>query len=284
MIKKIIIYSLILLTSACSTYYGRYQHKYDSTPARIPTSAELVDATPHAEIKSRGGNIDYTVRGKSYQVLATADNFEQTGIASYYGQKFHGHLTSNGEIYNMYSMSAAHKSLPLPSYVKVTNTDNNKSVIVRVNDRGPFHQNRIIDLSYSAAYKLGMLKTGTAPVKITAITQFVKQVSKHPTTSIDLPVINTTVTQTSATTKNNTDLTNKNNYFIQVFATQNNIKAKNTASALSALYQLPVTWLQNNGIFRVQIGPINGTEESSLLLTNLRKNGYPQAFLRKTTP
>lgn len=168
--------SLLLVStalSACiSSQYGRYQQKHDSIPTRLPSSHELEDAIPRAEPLSRGGNKNYQVRGKNYQVLTSAKGFEQTGTASWYGKKFHGHLTSNGEIYNMYGMSAAHKNLPLPTYVKVTNTANNKSVIVRVNDRGPFHQNRVIDLSYSAAFKLDMLKTGTAQVRIQAITEF----------------------------------------------------------------------------------------------------------------
>ena len=163
---------LLLLLNACSSQQGRYQQNNDSTPTRLPNAAELRDATPRKERPSRGGNRDYQVRGKHYQVLTSADNFSQSGIASWYGKKFHGHLTSNGEIYDMYAMSAAHKNLPLPTYAKVTNVKNNKSVIVRVNDRGPFHQDRIIDLSYSAAYKLDMLKTGTAEVKITAIRDF----------------------------------------------------------------------------------------------------------------
>jgi rare lipoprotein A len=172
-----ITYSLIMVLSicfisACSNGYGRYQQKHDSTPERLPNSSELHDATPRAETHSRGGNKHYQVRGKHYQVLKSAENFSATGIASWYGRKFHGHLTSNGEIYDMYAMSAAHKNLPLPTYLKVVNNDNGLSVIVRVNDRGPFHESRIIDLSYSAAYKLDMLKTGTANVTITAITDF----------------------------------------------------------------------------------------------------------------
>ena len=138
--------SLAIVLSACAPT-SRYQQSKDSVPSRIPTTAELKEPTPRAETKSRGGNKNYTVRGKSYQVLNTAKNFKESGIASFYGNKFHGHLTSNGEIYNMYSMSAAHKNLPLPSYVKVKNIENNRSVIVRVNDRGPFHPGRIIDLS-----------------------------------------------------------------------------------------------------------------------------------------
>lgn len=164
------VFVILVTISACSTHQGRYKQKHDSTPTRLPSQSELHDAIPRIEAPSRGGNKHYTVLGKNYKVLKHAKNFTQTGTASWYGKKFHGHLTSNGEIYDMYSMSAAHKNLPLPTYAKITNLSNQKTVIVRVNDRGPFHQDRIIDLSYSAAYKLDMLKTGTAKVQVEAIT------------------------------------------------------------------------------------------------------------------
>ncbi|MEW6983343.1 septal ring lytic transglycosylase RlpA family protein [Colwelliaceae bacterium 6471] len=258
--------SLSLLVS-CSSQNGRYQQKHDSTPVRLPSGSELLDAIPRPESYSRGGNKDYQVRGKGYQVLKSANGFSQTGTASWYGKKFHGHLTSNGEIYNMYSMSAAHKNLPLPTYVKVTNLENNKSVIVRVNDRGPFHQDRIIDLSYSAAYKLDMLKTGTAHVSLTAITDFsVKPMIKAPH-------------QTAVTKSEPSDNLTAN--FIQVFATRSIDVAKNTANALSSLYQHNVIWPQQDGIFRVQIGPINEPDKLEDILLSLKQTGYPNAYRRK---
>lgn len=170
LVRNLAIFIILVTISACATQQGRYKQKHDSTPTRLPAQSELHDAIPRVENPSRGGNKHYTVRGKDYKVLKHAKNFRQTGTASWYGKKFHGHLTSNGEIYDMYSMSAAHKNLPLPTYAKITNLSNQKTVIVRVNDRGPFHQDRIIDLSYSAAYKLDMLKTGTAKVHVEAIT------------------------------------------------------------------------------------------------------------------
>ena len=109
------------------------------------------------------------VHGKRYYVLDSAQGFKERGIASWYGNKFHGNQTSNGEIYDMYAMTAAHKRLPLPTYVKVTNLNNQRSITVRVNDRGPFHEGRVIDLSWAAAKKLGIDKTGTAPVEVVAI-------------------------------------------------------------------------------------------------------------------
>tara|TARA_R110002110_G_scaffold40864_3_gene130330 strand:- start:1090 stop:1809 length:720 start_codon:yes stop_codon:yes gene_type:complete len=129
--------------------------------------SHVEDAIPTGEAKSRGGNRSpYKVFGKQYWVLDTNEGYREQGIASWYGKKFHGHKTSNGEVYDMYGMSAAHKSLQLPSFVRITNLDNDKQVVVRVNDRGPFHDERLIDLSYAAAYKLEMLQQGTARVEI----------------------------------------------------------------------------------------------------------------------
>jgi rare lipoprotein A len=267
--------TLILLTfilSACSSS-GRYKHAKDSTPTRVPNKAELRDATPREENHSRGGNKDYTVRGKHYQVLKSAKNFKQTGVASWYGNKFHGHLTSNGEIYDMYGMSAAHKNLPLPTYLKVTNTANNKSVVVRVNDRGPFHKNRIIDLSYSAAYKLGMLKTGTAKVEITAMTDFNKNIKKTAQSKV-LPQKKHNLASNASS-----NIPEKN--YIQVFATKNAALAEKTAQVLKKQYNESVVYPIKNGIYRVQIGPINEANELSEILARLQQSGYPKAYRRK---
>ncbi len=128
------------------------------------------DAVPQCEQRTRAGNPDtYVVRGQRYTVLKSSVGFSQSGIGSWYGKKFHGRKTSNGERYDMYAMTAAHKTLPIPSYVRVTNLDNGRSAVVRINDRGPFHDGRIIDLSYAAASKLGYAGAGTARVAIEAI-------------------------------------------------------------------------------------------------------------------
>lgn len=150
---------------------GRYSILQDHAPSGDIKVDHLPDLVPKYEPKSRGGNKSpYSVWGKSYYVMNSAEGYTAEGTASWYGQKFHGHKTSNGETYDMYSFSAAHKSLPLPTYLKVTNLDNQRSVIVRVNDRGPFHGNRLIDLSYAAAARLGYHKKGLARVRIEAIT------------------------------------------------------------------------------------------------------------------
>ena len=240
---------LIILISACSSNTSRYKQKHDSIPTRIPTAAELVDAVPKDEPYSRGGNKDYNVRGKDYSVLKSESNFKQTGIASWYGKKFHGHLTSNGEIYDMYSMTAAHKNLPLPTYVKVTNHLNKKSVIVRVNDRGPFHENRIIDLSYSAAFKLDMLKKGTAIVTIEAINTD-KEIER------ELSPIG----------------------YIQVFATQHQHIANQTANSLKTKYPYEVSTPYENNIYRVKLGPFINQMKLEEALLKVKQDGYPKAF------
>jgi rare lipoprotein A len=138
------------------------------TPPPLPNS--VPDAIPHIEPRARNGNPPfYDVFGKRYYVLSSSVGYWERGVASWYGPGFHKVRTSTGEIYNMYGMTAAHKTLPLPAYVRVTNLQNGRSVVVRVNDRGPFVGNRIIDLSYSAAAKLDMLRNGTAMVDVRSI-------------------------------------------------------------------------------------------------------------------
>lgn len=152
-----------------------HSSRYTITQDRAPTgnfdATGLSDAVPVYQSPVRAGNKSpYTVWGKQYTVLNSSDGYVARGTASWYGEKFHGHKTSNGETFDMYQMSAAHKSLRIPSYARVTNRDNGRSVIVRVNDRGPFHGDRLIDLSYAAAKKLGYQSRGTARVEVESIT------------------------------------------------------------------------------------------------------------------
>lgn len=182
-----VIVALAGCSSSSKKSSSRYSIDQDHGPSSHVDLSHVPDAVPRAEPKSRGGNKSpYTVWGKQYYVMDSHHGYKQRGVASWYGKKFHGHKTSNGEVYDMYAMSAAHKSLPLPSYVKVTNLANGRSVVVRVNDRGPFHGGRLIDLSYAAAYRLDMLKKGTARVEVEAIvpgqpTSIVKQAAAAPT-------------------------------------------------------------------------------------------------------
>lgn len=150
---------------------SRYTLEQDRAPAGDFDASGLDNAVPVYEAPRRAGNKSpYTVWGKQYHVLDSNDGYVARGTASWYGEKFHGHKTSNGETFDMYAMTAAHKSLRIPGYARVTNLDNGRSVIVRVNDRGPFHSDRIIDLSYAAAKKLGYQARGTARVEVAAIT------------------------------------------------------------------------------------------------------------------
>ena len=156
----------ILLRSGCASKGPVDGPPRGSSPASLPA-----DPVPRNEPRSRYGNGPvYEVLGRSYQVMRSAEGYQERGVASWYGQKFHGRLTSNRELYDMHALTAAHKTLPLPTYVEVTNLTNGKSVIVRVNDRGPFVSNRIIDLSYAAARRLEMIDTGTSLVEVRALT------------------------------------------------------------------------------------------------------------------
>ena len=149
----------------------RYRQEHDDGPASPAVDvSKLVEPTPKIEPLARYGNKQsYSVLGRSYALLPDAHGYLERGIASWYGNKFHGYMTSSLEPYDMYAFSAAHKTLPLPTYARVTNLDNGKSVVVRINDRGPFHDNRLIDLSYAAAVRIGVWPKGTGLVEVRAI-------------------------------------------------------------------------------------------------------------------
>ncbi|CAM2907834.1 septal ring lytic transglycosylase RlpA family protein [Vibrio rarus] len=255
---KILILGISLtLLFGCSGK-DRYALSQDVPPDSPISLQHIEDATPRYEPYSLGGNKDYTVRGKSYSVIHSPDGFKERGKASWYGKKFHGHLTSNGETYDMYSMSAAHKNLPIPSYVKVTNLDNGKTAIVRVNDRGPFHDGRIIDLSYAAATKLGVIKSGVANVEIAFISTQPKgnkaKQGAHPS------------------------------YTIQVASLGSASNSQKLSKQLSSEYQQPSYVEQKNSINRVFIGPIANIVEANKTLKKLQQNGHPSAFIKKHQP
>lgn len=155
-----------VLVTAC----GGGSVKDGPPPRGMSGSVTPVNAIPGPEPLSRYGNgPDYVVLGKKYRVMESSAGYRQRGVASWYGKKFHGNLTSNREVYDMYAMTAAHKTLPLPTWVEVRNLRNNKTIVVRVNDRGPFVHNRIIDLSYGAATALDMIDDGTSLVEVRAL-------------------------------------------------------------------------------------------------------------------
>jgi rare lipoprotein A len=168
---KFLLFALIFLIAACSSAPQRGGYYKDDGPGANPPAnlASIPDAVPRNEPLHRYANRPYEVFGKKYVPLASVQPFSQRGMASWYGKKFHGQKTSSGETYDMYKMTAAHPTLPIPSYVRVTSVSNGKSVVVRINDRGPFHAGRIIDLSYVAAYKLGYVGAGSAQVAVEAL-------------------------------------------------------------------------------------------------------------------
>ena len=259
-IKKMLsIVGLAVLINGCSSQEqkGRYDIDSDIAPD-VPISVEhLEDAHPQYEPYSLGGNTDYTLRGEDYKIVKKTEGFAEKGKASWYGKKFHGHLTSNGEIYDMYSMSAAHKTLPIPSYVKVTNTDNNKTTIVRINDRGPFHEGRIIDLSYAAAYKLDVLRTGTANVEIEVIT-------------VAMP---TDANKKAALPQ----------FIIQVATSPHEDRTEKLAKDLGEKLAVATFLQPNDDNYRLMLGPFHDYALTQEKLEQVKLMGYPSAYIKKHT-
>lgn len=268
MFKKLFVFAFIAVLAGCSSTgsnSSRYSMKHDKAPDRPVDVSNVKDAVPRVEPKSRGGNKSpYTVFGKQYYVMPTAAGYVATGTASWYGRKFHGHKTSNGEVYDMYKMSAAHKSLPLPTYLKVTNVANNRQVIVRVNDRGPFHGNRMIDLSYAAASKLDMLSKGTANVRVEAIDPRAWQ--------------NTGAVVASSSSATQPSIAGR---YLQVGAYSTRSAAEFVESQLRPLITnlaviiRPVTNSQGHVLHRVQVGPLKSTTSLSSLIQQVEQMGYP---------
>jgi len=169
-VKAIALVLFVFLAGCGSSPRPGGYYKDDGPPERPPANLERVaDALPRAEPLHKFANRPYTALGQQYLPMTSVQPFRQRGLASWYGKRYHGQKTSSGEVYDMYAMSAAHPTLPIPSYARVTNLSNGRSVVVRINDRGPFKSARVIDLSYVAAYKLGFVQAGQAQVEVEAI-------------------------------------------------------------------------------------------------------------------
>lgn len=168
---RTIVVVLFVFAAGCASSQrpGGY-YKDDGPHERPPANLDRVaDAVPRTEPLHKFANRPYTALGQQYVPMTSLQPFRQRGLATWYGKRYHGQKTSSGEVYDMYAMSAAHPTLPIPSYARVTNLANGRSVVVRINDRGPFKSARVIDLSYVAAYKLGFIQAGQAQVEVEAI-------------------------------------------------------------------------------------------------------------------
>lgn len=252
---------LLATLAGCSMFGGEPK---DGPPPRQLRAADIDEPTPRSEPRSRYGNgPTYTVLGRTYRVLDSAQGYQERGIASWYGSKFHGQPTSSQEPYDMYKVSAAHRTLPLPTYVRVTNLENGRSLVVRVNDRGPFKDNRIIDLSYAAAVKLGIDQTGTGLVEVRAIDP-------------DRPVPQALPTLTSAT--------QAPQIFLQVGAFVSRHNAETLVSRLRGQGFAPVQIQSGSDagreFHRVRLGPIAAVEEADRLAQRLQNAGFDRPDIR----
>lgn len=238
---------------------GGCAHKVNDGPPRYDVDvSNIPNAKPKPERLSRFANPkSYVVLGKRYYVRRSQRGYDVRGIASWYGTKFHGRKTSNGEEYDMLAMTAASKVLPIPCYVRVTNLENNRQIIVRVNDRGPFVPNRIIDLSYAAAKKLDMTKKGTALVQVTAITPGINQHS--PVRLAHAPEL-----------------------YLQLGAFHNQNNAIQLKHRLESVTGRKIEIVHNskhfNRLYRVRIGPLKGVGETDKIKQTLENRGFGDAL------
>ena len=259
-------------------------YKDDGLPAQIPENIDQIpNATPRPEPLRKAANRPYTVLGRSYTPMTELKPFSEQGIGSWYGTKFNGLKTSNGDTYDMFAMTAAHPTLPLPSYVRVTNLQNSRSVIVRVNDRGPFHDGRVIDLSYTAAYKLGYVDQGSSRVRVDLIIPDAASGMTYADVSKD------------ALAASDAKLDDKTRYgeeipkpgtYVQMGAFQNGFNAQvlrnhllreldwMTADKVHVYAELP--W------HRVQVGPFANRAEAEAVQTKIRDalGGQPHIAIR----
>ncbi len=259
-------------------------------PGRHRDMSRVPDAVPRVEARSRGGNpSSYVVFGKRYHTLKASQGFSQRGIASWYGRKFHGRKTSNGEKYDMYSMSAAHKRLPIPTYVEVTNLENGRRVVVRVNDRGPFHDNRIIDLSYAAASRIGMLGKGTALVEVRAIDPRAPRtpagrVARAPTPTAPAPRPAARPATTPAPHPGRQPASPVTpQIFLQAGAFSNSGNAERLKQRLETGLAQPVRIIPvsaaNGAVHRVQVGPLASVEVADQVSARLLNYGVAKPLV-----
>jgi len=252
----------IVFLAGCASQDGAPKSASSTTPP---------DATPRTEPKSRYGNPPvYEVYGVRYQVMDSSHGYQERGVASWYGKKFHGRATSSQEPYDMYAMTAAHRTLPLPTYVEVKNLNNGRTVTVRVNDRGPFVDNRIIDLSYSAAKKLDMIRDGTALVEVTALSAVAYQ---QPTPKFhDEPARGV-----------QSDQDDDFDVFVQVGAFGDVDNAQRRFESLKDLgidnAVVHKDTSRESTLYRIRVGPIDGVDDYDALVAKLGQVGITESHL-----
>ena len=272
----------------------------DSAPSGSVSIPDLPDdPVPRAEPRSRYGNGPvYEVLGQTYRVMNSSSGYKERGVASWYGKKFHGRLTSNREPYDMYAMTAAHKTLPLPTYVKVRNLRNDRAIIVRVNDRGPFVHNRIIDLSYAAAMKLDLVRDGTSLVEVTAISfedlppgdRPVRVVeppepsSGDPSNSITpIPVPEESQSPPASANPSAPPAAQEHEIYVQVGAFGDRVNAERRRAALLsggiAGAFLFADEAATPPMYRVRIGPIRDVDDYDALVSKLEALGINDPYL-----
>ncbi len=254
----------------------------DSGPVgKTPDLSNLPDPIPRVEPPSKYGNKSpYEVLGKTYYVLPNPENYKEYGKASWYGTKFHGQRTSSGELYDMYKLTAAHRSLPIPSYVRVTNLDNHRTAIVRVNDRGPFHSERLIDLSYAAAVKLGFADRGTTRVMVELVDgtdQLPNVASSNAPTGARTPPPSAAL----AMVPPESEVPGIGQIFLQAGAFKDAAGAERLRTDLTELVgsSVYVQRLPNDGYYRVRIGPLAQMSEATRLQALIFGASHPKPLI-----
>ena len=271
------------LIAACGTRKGGGYYMDDGPGDNPPADLDRVpDAIPKIEPLARGPNRPYTAMGKSFTPDTSGSPYRVQGRASWYGRKFHGNPTSNGERYDMYGMTAAHPTLPIPSYVRVTRVSTGKTVVLRVNDRGPFLGNRVIDLSYVAAYKLGVVAPGSAEVIVERIMpdEIRGWRAQAPTASTAPSMPPPAALQTpSAIASSNVPLNtvSAGNYYLQAGAFSDPARAQALASELSGKVPSDLGATVNieqssANLYRVRIGPFASRDAASQASEHLRNS------------
>ncbi len=278
-------------TKASPAPGGGGYYKDDGPGANPPDLDKIADARPKTEPLHRFANNPYQVFGKEYVPVRTAGGFQQRGMASWYGRRYHGQKTSSGETYDMYAMTAAHPTLPIPSYARVTNVSNGRSVVVRVNDRGPFHSDRVMDLSYVAAYKLGYIQSGSTLVDIQTVTADNAQVvaaaaqppaqpqpaaHAQPQSSAHAQPQSSARAQAPVQSRELTPMpvsADSSGVYLQLGA----FSMRDNAEAFRARVYKDLSWLNDamqvnaqGGLYRLQLGPYRSQDEARQVAERIR--------------